>query len=197
MAGKAVKPIPDGYHSVTPFLNVKGVAKLIDFLKSALGAEEVMRMPGPGRHRDACRSEHRKFATDARRADADRRLNQCVLRVRQRRGLDVQTGNRRRRQVSQSADRSVLGRQNGHSVRPVWKYLVDRHAQRGSNSRGDGQADGCRESLDRNYERGILPSEDPSHHFDSIVNFTGEIFDSAGVQTFAMCTDCNMVSIPN
>ena len=43
----AVKPIPDGYHTVTPFLNVKGVAKLIDFLKSALGAEEVMRMPGP------------------------------------------------------------------------------------------------------------------------------------------------------
>ena len=47
MAGKAVKPIPDGYHTVTPFLNVKGVAKLIDFMKSALGAEEVMRMPGP------------------------------------------------------------------------------------------------------------------------------------------------------
>ena len=47
MAGEAVKPIPDGYHTVTPFLNVKGVAKLIDFLKSALGAEEVMRMPGP------------------------------------------------------------------------------------------------------------------------------------------------------
>src|SRR6266404_1667291 len=43
----AVKPIPDGYHSVTPFINVKGVAKLIDFLKAALGAEEVMRMPGP------------------------------------------------------------------------------------------------------------------------------------------------------
>jgi len=48
MAGKSVKPIPDGYHTVTPFLNVKGVAKLIDFLKAAFGAEEVMRMPGPG-----------------------------------------------------------------------------------------------------------------------------------------------------
>ncbi|HKN01093.1 MAG TPA: VOC family protein [Candidatus Binataceae bacterium] len=44
----AVKPVPDGYHTVTPFLNVKGTAKLIDFLKEALGAEEVMRMPGPG-----------------------------------------------------------------------------------------------------------------------------------------------------
>jgi PhnB protein len=44
----AVKAVPDGYHTVTPFINVKGVAKLMDFLKNALGAEEVMRMPGPG-----------------------------------------------------------------------------------------------------------------------------------------------------
>jgi len=43
----AVKAIPDGYHTVTPFLNVKGLPKLIDFLKAALGAEELMRMPGP------------------------------------------------------------------------------------------------------------------------------------------------------
>src|SRR5260370_33459261 len=34
-----VKPIPDGYHSVTPYLVVPGVAKLIDFLKQAFGAE--------------------------------------------------------------------------------------------------------------------------------------------------------------
>ena len=44
----AVKAIPEGYHTVTPSLNVKGVAKLVDFLKAAFGAEEVMRMPGPG-----------------------------------------------------------------------------------------------------------------------------------------------------
>ena len=44
----AVKPIPDGYHSVTPQLDVKGAAKLIDFMKQAFGAEEIMRMPGPG-----------------------------------------------------------------------------------------------------------------------------------------------------
>jgi PhnB protein len=43
-----VKPIPDGYHSVTPQLNVKNAAKLIDFMKQAFGAEERMRMPGPG-----------------------------------------------------------------------------------------------------------------------------------------------------
>ena len=43
-----VKPIPDGYHSVTPYLIVDGAAKLIDFTKQALGAEETFRMPGPG-----------------------------------------------------------------------------------------------------------------------------------------------------
>jgi PhnB protein len=43
----AVNPVPNGYHTVTPFLSVKDTAKLIDFLKAALGAEEVMRIPGP------------------------------------------------------------------------------------------------------------------------------------------------------
>jgi uncharacterized glyoxalase superfamily protein PhnB len=44
----AVKPIPDGYHTVTPSLNVQGVAKLIGYLKAAFGAEETFLMPGPG-----------------------------------------------------------------------------------------------------------------------------------------------------
>jgi PhnB protein len=43
----AVKPIPDGYHSVTPYLVVRGAAKAIDFYKAALGAVELFRMPGP------------------------------------------------------------------------------------------------------------------------------------------------------
>ena len=44
----AVKPIPDDYHSVTPYLIVEGAAKLIDFAKAAFGAEERTRMAGPG-----------------------------------------------------------------------------------------------------------------------------------------------------
>jgi PhnB protein len=44
----AVKAIPEGYHSVTPSLAVKGAAKLIDFVKEAFGAEEAFRVPGPG-----------------------------------------------------------------------------------------------------------------------------------------------------
>jgi PhnB protein len=44
---KAVKPIPAGYHAVTPYLSVRGAARAIDFYKQALGAAEIMRMPGP------------------------------------------------------------------------------------------------------------------------------------------------------
>lgn len=44
----AVKPIPDGYHSVTPYLVVDNAAQAIDFYKNAFGATELMRMDGPG-----------------------------------------------------------------------------------------------------------------------------------------------------
>ena len=40
-----VKPIPEGYHSVTPYLVVDGAADAIDFYKKAFGAKEVLRMP--------------------------------------------------------------------------------------------------------------------------------------------------------
>ncbi len=43
----AVKPIPDGYHSITPQLTVKDGAKAIEFYKKAFGAQEMMRMAGP------------------------------------------------------------------------------------------------------------------------------------------------------
>jgi len=42
-----VKPIPEGYHSVTPYLVVEGVAALIDFLKQAFDAHEIERMARP------------------------------------------------------------------------------------------------------------------------------------------------------
>jgi PhnB protein len=35
----AVKPVPDGYHTVTPYLTVRGGPKVIEFLKQAFGAE--------------------------------------------------------------------------------------------------------------------------------------------------------------
>lgn len=42
-----VKPVPEGYHSVTPYLIVKGAAKAIEFYKQAFGAKEIFRMPQP------------------------------------------------------------------------------------------------------------------------------------------------------
>jgi PhnB protein len=39
----AVKPIPDGYHTVTPYLVVADAEAQIDFLKSAFGGEETLR----------------------------------------------------------------------------------------------------------------------------------------------------------
>jgi len=42
------KTIPDGYHSVTPYLFIDGAAEAIEFYKKALGVAEVMCMPGPG-----------------------------------------------------------------------------------------------------------------------------------------------------
>jgi len=35
----AVKPIPDGYHTLTPYITVRDAAKVVDFLKQAFGAE--------------------------------------------------------------------------------------------------------------------------------------------------------------
>ena len=43
----AVKPIPDGYHSVTPYLIVNDAARALEFYKKAFDAVELMRMPGP------------------------------------------------------------------------------------------------------------------------------------------------------
>jgi PhnB protein len=39
-----VSPIPEGYHSVTPYIIVDGAARAIDFYRAAFGAEEVLRM---------------------------------------------------------------------------------------------------------------------------------------------------------
>jgi PhnB protein len=44
----AVKYIPEGYHTATPYLICKGAARAIDFYKQAFGATELMRFPGPG-----------------------------------------------------------------------------------------------------------------------------------------------------
>ena len=46
MAGK-VKPIPEGYHTVTPYLIINGASEALEFYKKAFGATELFRMPMP------------------------------------------------------------------------------------------------------------------------------------------------------
>lgn len=47
MSKPAVKPIPDGIHSLTPHLVCAGAADAIEFYKKAFNAVEEMRLPGP------------------------------------------------------------------------------------------------------------------------------------------------------
>jgi len=42
------KPIPQGFHTATPYLTVHDAARAIDFYKRAFGAQELVRMDGPG-----------------------------------------------------------------------------------------------------------------------------------------------------
>lgn len=39
------RPVPEGFHSITPYLVVDGAAAAIDFYREAFGAEELMRLP--------------------------------------------------------------------------------------------------------------------------------------------------------
>lgn len=43
-----VKPVPDGYHTATPYLIIRHAADAIEFYKRAFGATEIMRMADPG-----------------------------------------------------------------------------------------------------------------------------------------------------
>ena len=44
----AAKPIPDGYHTVTPYLYIRNAAGALDYYKRAFNAIETFRLPSPG-----------------------------------------------------------------------------------------------------------------------------------------------------
>jgi PhnB protein len=44
-----VKPIPEGYHSVTPYLSVNGAVQALEYYKKAFGAVELFRMEHDGK----------------------------------------------------------------------------------------------------------------------------------------------------
>ena len=53
----SVKPIPEGYHTLTPFLTVRDAVRAIEFYKQAFGAEERGVAKGPDGKVHACRVE--------------------------------------------------------------------------------------------------------------------------------------------
>lgn len=44
----AIKPIPAGYHTLTPYINIKGAVEAIEFYKKAFGAKEIGRITMAG-----------------------------------------------------------------------------------------------------------------------------------------------------
>ena len=65
----AVKPIPDGYRTATPFLVVQGVSKPIDFLKQAFEAQELHRTARPDGTIMHAKGQDRRLGGDDGRAD--------------------------------------------------------------------------------------------------------------------------------
>jgi PhnB protein len=57
-----VKAIPEGHHTITPYLVVKNGGQAIEFYKKAFGAEECLRMNGPdGKSIGACPTQDWRF----------------------------------------------------------------------------------------------------------------------------------------
>ena len=64
-----VKPIPEGYHTITPYLVVKGAGALLDFIKKAFDAKELERMALPDgtiMHAEVSIGDSRLMISDAR-----------------------------------------------------------------------------------------------------------------------------------
>jgi hypothetical protein len=112
----AVKPIPEGYHSVTPYLCVKGAAQAIEFYKKALSASERMRIMHPdGRvgHAEVqigdfvimLSMNFRRWAHAVPRASVDAREYPFVCRGRR---CNVQPCGRSRSQGQAASSRPVL-----------------------------------------------------------------------------------------
>ena len=63
----SVKPIPEGYHTATPYLIINGAADAIEFYQKAFGATELFRFASAGRKDRTCRNQDWRFTDHARR----------------------------------------------------------------------------------------------------------------------------------
>ena len=133
-----VKAIPDGYHSVTPYLIIDGAARAIDFYKRAFDAKELMRIPSPGDkigHAEIkigdsvimLADEHPEM--DARSPAHFGGSPVSIMIYVEDVDQPVQAGHRGRRHRGAPADRPVLRRPLGHAQGPLRPQLAPLHAQ--------------------------------------------------------------------
>ena len=129
----AVKPIPEGYHSITPFLTVRGAARAIDFYRRAFGAEELARMNGlDGKtvmHAELKIGDSRFFLGDevpgmeCRSPQTLGGIARRDLPLRPGRGRDVPQGGRGGCHRETAPGGHVLGRPDRKRARPVWAHM--------------------------------------------------------------------------
>ena len=149
----AVEPIPQGYHSVTPYLVVEGADTLLSFVKEVFGAEETFRMAGA--EGSVGHAEFRVGDSTVMTADASEQwpampgaihlyVEDCDATYARARG---------RRDIRPGGGRPVLRRSFGWRARSRRQSLVDRHARRGRARRRAREArravDGAAVSLSR------------------------------------------------
>ena len=107
----AAKPIPDGYHSVTPYLTVRGAEKVIEFLKQAFGAEmpeEIIKRPdGSIMHAQVKIGDSRVMIADE---SETAKATSSTLYLCSKRGRRLSTSHQGGRQIGDGADGHVLWR---------------------------------------------------------------------------------------
>ncbi len=137
MAGK-VKPVPEGYHTATPYLIVKGAAKAIEFYKQAFGATELERMEMPDgkiAHAEVKIGDSIIMLGDESPQHGTRSpqsLGRLFLRsvsIRRKRGRNLQPGHHSGSDLDHGGQGSVLRRPQWEPGRSVWPYLVRRYPQ--------------------------------------------------------------------
>jgi len=140
----ATKSIPDGYHSVTPYLITKGAADAIDFYKRAFGATELMRMASPdgkighaeiriGDSAIMLADEHPGHRSPQSLGGAGVSLMVYVDRVDE----VFQTSGRSRSERAATRQRPVLRRSIGDVARSVRTHMDCRNAHGGYSARRD------------------------------------------------------------
>ena len=144
----AVKPIPDQYHSLQPYLLVEGAPRLIEFLRATFDAEDLGSMPTPeGKigHAEVRVGDTIVMLADASTAEGvSGPMPATVVAYVEDLRHGVPAGTRGGSDVAPRAGRHVLRRSQRRRRRSAREPLVDSHAHRGRiRGRGDAARPGA------------------------------------------------------